>query len=495
MTEEYDVIVVGGSNAGGVAAAAAAEKGGKVLVIDKESNSSFLFRNTIASLNSKAQQKAGIKINKWELLDYLELFNQDHVDQRLLSLWADQSGAVMDWLDEKVLQPNGAHLYAEKDAYSETLTNKAFPTGNEVTKNERERDRGWGRYVMEFDQKLGVDFKYLTRLEHLVTNQENRVVGVEVTDLTNNQVYQIKAKRGVILCTGGYGADRALMQKWNPSGLSTNVYAQSPRNNGSGILAAMEVGAVKDDQPASIVFDRGGVFVGTNAKTFYDQSDWRVKGYLVLGSYPLLKVNLNGERFFNESAPYQFAMNSLTKQPGNLEVMIWNEETMKHLDQFHTLGCSRLGWPGILDEAGQRAKVEEKLKQGYIQKADSIEELAAKMHLPKDKLVKTVKRYNQMCAQGEDTDYGKEKYRLFPVDKAPYYAVTLGGVLLDTLDGLSVNTEMNVLNEKREAIPGLYAAGNCAGGFFWGSYPDRVPGLTASHAIVFGRLAGLNIMK
>lgn len=493
--EEYDVIIVGGSNAGATAAAAVAENGGKALVIDKESNSGFLFRNTIASINSSAQKRAGVEIDKQELLDYLQLFNQDHVDQRLLSLWADKSGCVVDWLEDKILKPNGTHLYAEKDAYAETLTNKAFPTGNEVTKDDKQWDRGWGRYVINYDEKLGVTFKYRTQLEHLLTDANNRVIGVEVTDLESHKVYKIKSKRGVILATGGYGADRALMQKWNPSGLKTNVYAQSPRNNGSGILAALEVGAAKDDQPASIVFDRGGVYPGTNGKEFYDQSDWRVKGYFVLGSYPLLKVNLKGERFFNESAPYQFAMNSLTKQPGYLEVMIWNEETMKHLDQFHTLGCSRLGWPGILDEKGQRDKLQERLKQGYVQKANTIEELAEKMNLQKNTLQKTVKRYNQMCEKGKDTDFGKEKYRLFPVDKAPYYAITIGGVLLDTLDGLRVNTKMQVLTENSNIIQGLYAAGNCAGGFFWGSYPDRVAGLTASHAIVFGRLAGQNIMK
>lgn len=492
MNCDYDVIVVGGGNSGGFAAAAAAEKGAKVLVIDKESNAGYIYRNTIASINSKAQQRAGIKINKAEVLDYLNLFNQGHSDHKLLDLWAEQSGETMDWLEEKVLEPNGTHLMAEGDAYYETLTNKAFPVGNEVTKNEKEWDRGWGRYVIDYAEKVGAEFRYNTRLEHLMTDDSGRVCGVEVTDLPTGRVYQIIAKDGVIICTGGYGADRALMQKWNPSGLKTNVYVQSPRNDGSGLLAALEVGASKDDQPASIVFDRGGVHVGTNAKTFYDGSDWRVKGYFILGSYPLLKVNLKGERFFNESAPYQFAMNALSRQPGNLEVMIWNEETMNHLGDFHTLGCSRLGWPGITGIEGYKATLKERIEQGYVQTADTIEELAEKMHLPKETLVETVKRYNELAAKGEDTDFGKEAYRLFPVEGAPYYAITLGGVLLDTLDGLHVNTKMQVLNENGNPIKGLFAAGNVSGGFFWGSYPDRVPGLTAGHAVTFGRLAGQN---
>ena len=76
------------------------------------------------------------------------------------------------------------------------------------------------------------------------------------------------------------------------------------------------------------------------------------------------------------------------------------------------------------------------------------------------------------------------------VSEAPYYGAIVGGRLLATLDGLRVNTHMQVTNKQGNVIKGLYAAGNCSGGFFWGSYPDHVPGLTASHALTFGRLAG-----
>lgn len=488
IKNSYDVIVVGASNAGGFAAGAAAEKGAKVLVIDKKGSSEHLYRNTIASVDSAAQKRAGIKINKRELVEFLSAFSQDNVDQKLLWTWADNSGEAMDWLEERVLKPNGDHIHATGDAEYETLINKAFPSGNEVTADDKSWDRGWGKYVIKTDKELGVTFKYNTKMEHLVTNTENQVTGVQVKDVESGAVSEIKATKGVIICTGGYGANEALLQKWAPTLLQKNVYTQGPRDDGSGQVAAMEIGASRDQEPASIIFDRGAVPVGTNVKDFYVK-DWKSHQF-VLGSYPLLKVNLKGERFFNESAPYQFAMNSLMHQPEHLEVMIWNEKTMANLKQFHTLGCSRLGWPGIFDEAGERNLVTKFLDQGIVKKADSIAELAEKMHLPVDQLKQTVARYNGFCETGQDLDFGKEAFRLFPVDEGPYYAVTLGGILLATLDGLHVNERMQVLDEWEEPIDGLYAAGNCAGGFFWGSYPDRVPGLTASHATTFGRLAG-----
>ncbi|ABJ58624.1 LytTR family DNA-binding domain-containing protein [Lactobacillus delbrueckii] len=90
------------------------------------------------------------------------------------------------------------------------------------------------------------------------------------------------------------------------------------------------------------------------------------------------------------------------------------------------------------------------------------------------------------------SDYIKEAYRITPIKKKPYYGCILGGRILCTFDGLRINTKMEVLDENHDPIPGLYAAGNDAGGFFWGSYNDhdRVPGLAASHTHTFGRLAG-----
>ncbi|MBA1395025.1 FAD-binding protein, partial [Lactobacillus sp. XV13L] len=147
------------------------------------------------------------------------------------------------------------------------------------------------------------------------------------------------------------------------------------------------------------------------------------------------------------------------------------------------------GWPGNKEVAGRKEQNEEKIKEGLVQKADSIEELAEKLQLPKEQLVKTVERYNELANKGVDEDFGKEKSRLLPVEGAPYYGAWFSGVLLATLDGLQINDHMQVLNSDNDPIKGLYAAGNCSGGFFWGSYEDRVPGLTCSHAQTFCRLA------
>lgn len=489
----YDVIVIGASNAGGFAAAAAAENGAHVLCIDKAGDTSNLYRNTLGSINSQSQKRAKVKISKENIVQFLTAFAQDNVNQSLLWAWANHSGETMDWLEDKVLKPAGTHLHSYQDAHYETQINIAFPTANEITKDNKSWDRGWGQYLINYCRKLGVEFRWYTKLEHFLTDKKKEVVGIKVKDEKTNEVYAITAKKGVVLASGGYGANQALVQKWNPTLLKKCVATKSPRDDGSGQIAAIEIGAARDDEPASIIFDRGAVKPGTNAKDTY-QVGWDVKMF-TLGSFPFLKVNLKGERFFNESAPYQFEMNANMHQPGNLDVEIFNEKTLSHLKDFHTLGCSRVGWPGGNNAESLKKRLQENIEAGTAVKANSIKELAQKLYLPPDTLIKTVERYNYLAKKRQDEDFGKENYRLFPIEGAPYYGVIFGGVLLATFDGLQINDHMQVLDNNYDPIKGLYAAGNCSGGFFWGSYEDRLPGLAAGRATTFGRLAGIYVTQ
>ncbi|WP_277143119.1 MULTISPECIES: FAD-dependent oxidoreductase [unclassified Lactobacillus] len=488
MENSYDVIVAGASNAGAMAAMAAAEKGAKVLLIDKSGSSQFLFRSFFAALDSNAQRRAGIKVDKAKLMNFLTLFYQGNVDERLLWTWANHTDETANWLEDNIMKPHNAVLRVQPDANYETIVNTAFNTELALTTP----DNDWahyGEWMIDKVKELGVTLKYNTKLEELVTDDSGKVTGVITSDRASGAKTEYAATKGVIICTGGYGGNPELMQKWDPLGYKKNVYSDGPRDDGSGILAGLKVGAARDEEPAEIIFDRGAVKVGTKAEEHY-LIDFKGQGYFWMGAYPLLKVNLNGERFENESVPYQFDTNAAAKQPGYLEAEIWSEETMDHLAQFHTQGCSRLGFPGIYNTEENKAEIQRRIDDGMVQKADTIEELAEKLHMPKDNLVHSVERYNEMCKKGEDTDLGKEQFRLFPVEHGPYYGVVYGGRLLATLDGLRINTKMQVIDKNGKPIPHLFAAGNCSGGFFWGSYPDRVPGLTCSHAQTFGRLAG-----
>lgn len=486
-TLETEVLVVGAGNGGLMAAAAAAEKGAKVTVIEKEDTIN-LMRVGLAGVGTNAQKRAGTAINKYDLVEYLAAFAQHNVDEGLIYHWANHSAEAVNWVEDNILKPHGAHLRSEPDAMVTSPAYKGFPTENDPTIDDK-TFAFYGQWFQEKVEEMGVDLKFKTPLVQL-TEADGTVTGAIAQDLASGDYVEIKATKGVILATGGYSANKELLKKWNPTALKKNVFNDSPRNDGAGIVSAMNVGAIKDEEPAHCIFDRGLVPVGTKTEDMYVQTatyeDW-----LWLGSHPLLKVNLRGERFSNESVPYQFIVNAASKQPGYLYAMIWDDDYGEYAKQFHMLGCARVGFPGYMASAEKLMEdTEQYVKKGLVVKADTIEELAEKLQLPVENLKKTVARNNQLVVDNIDKDFGKEAYRLTPVEKKPFYGCILGGRVLCTNDGLRVNKQMQVLNADYDPIAHLYAAGNDSGGFFFGSYPDRVPGLAASHAQTFGRLAG-----
>lgn len=90
---------------------------------------------------------------------------------------------------------------------------------------------------------------------------------------------------------------------------------------------------------------------------------------------------------------------------------------------------------------------------------------------------------------GEDVDFGKEAYMLSSIRKAPYYGVTLGGIILSTGDGLRINTDMQVYNTDGQVIPGLYAAGDCSGSIFADGYYNLTHGMACGRTLTFARHA------
>jgi len=191
-------------------------------------------------------------------------------------------------------------------------------------------------------------------------------------------------------------------------------------------------------------------------------------------------------------------------QPNHTYVDIFDANNKKYCEQFDEVGCCRL-FPfdnGALSnrdyDSVWKSMTEgddSLLSNGYLVKADTIEELAEKLNIPSDNLVASVKRYNELCANGVDEDYGKEVNRMTPVDTAPYYGIRTCAWHLTTLDGCRINTDMQVIREDGTVIEGLYATGDCTGGFFANNYPNLFTGLACGRTMTFGRHIGKLLAK
>ena len=310
----------------------------------------------------------------------------------------------------------------------------------------------------------------------------------------NDQHYlRITASKGVIMCTGGYATNTPMMLALQPHTMKMKINVPiGSKADGSGIKAMMWAGAELDPTHCSMMFNRASC-LPTETAGYKTNGKW-----YWFGEQPFLKVNLNGDRFCNESGPYEFMLHSMYMQPHHTYVDIFDSNNKAYAEQFQEVGCCRL-FPfdnGAISNMpydyvwSQMTEGENShLAMGYLQKADTIEELAEKLNIPADHLKATVERYNELAKKGVDEDYGKPEHRMTPVDQPPYYGIRTGAWHLTTLNGCRINTDMQVLREDGTVIEGLWATGDCTGGFFAQTYPNLFTGLACGRTMTFGRRA------
>ena len=511
ITEELEteVLVVGCGTGGWIATMTAAEEGAKVLVVEKRETPTGI-REDIGGINSKLQLEAFKKfpefeINKIEALQDIVRYASGYVDSDLVKTWIDNSGELVDWLTNLMESTGDWYMSLEGGIGDQEHPerDKAYATGhsphkteqgtkNEVTTNSTFRD---------FCDKTGnVDWRFSTALVKFdIDAAAGRVTGIIAQDLTDEHYIRIKATKGVIMATGGYATNTEMMLALQPQTMKmkANVPIGSTAD-GSGIKAMLWAGGQMDPCHASMMFNRCSC-LPTETAGYKTNGKW-----FWFGEQPFLKVNLKGQRFCNESGPYEFMLHSMYMQPFHTYCDIFDANNKQYCEQFEEVGCCRL-FPfdnGAISNRGYDACWKEMtegenshLELGYLQKADTLEELAEKLNIPADEFVKTVERYNELCAKGVDEDYGKSVHRMTPVDTAPFYGIRTGAWHLTTLDGCRINTNMQVIREDGTPIAGLWATGDCTGGFFANNYPNLFTGLACGRTMTFGRRAAKMVVN
>lgn len=497
-TLDTEVLVVGCGTGGWITAMTAAEEGARVLVVEKRETPTGI-REDIGAINSRLQQEAvtqypELAIDKMEALQEIVRYGSGYVDSDLVKVWINESGELVDWLTD-LLESTGDYYMSLEGGVgniNDPGRDKAYATGHSPHKTEKAASDDSITLNSTFQahcDELGVQWKLSTALVKLVQDESGKVTGIIAQDQTDNHYVKINASKGVIVCAGGYACNTEMMQALQPMTLDMKInYSLGSTCDGSGIKAMMWAGAGLDPTHASMMFNRC-CCLPTETAGYKTNGKW-----FWFGEQPFLKVNLKGKRFCNESGPYEFMLHSMQMQPQHTYCDIFDANNRQYAEQFDEVGCCRLfPFPnGAASNMGYDyvwSKNEELIEEGYLQKADTLEELAEKLQIPVDDFVATVERYNELCAKGVDEDYGKEKHRLTPVDTAPFYGIRTGAWHLTTLNGCRINTDMQVLDADGEPIEGLYATGDCTGGFFATTYPNLFTGLACGRTMTFGRRA------
>ncbi len=499
-TLDTDILVVGIGTSGWPALMTAAEAGAKVLAIEKGA-APIDVRGDMGAIGTKWQKETEqrfpeMAIDKMEAIEDIVRYGTGYVQFDLIRFWADHSAETVEWIGD-ILERSGKYFmqhegglgnqnYPERD--------KAYATGHSPHKTDAYADDSSVSYASVFTEhmeELGYPdaIRCNTALVRLIQDDAGKVIGAIAQDTEDQHYIRINTAKGVIMCSGGYLMNTPMMNALQPMTQEMKVQVRiGSKGDGSGIKAMLWAGAEFDPIHTSMMFNRACVKPDETAGA-ETTGEW-----FWFGEQPFLKVNLKGERFMNESGPYEFQLHAMEMQPGHTYCDIFDANNKEYTRQFEEVGCCRL-WdfdngaiPNRYYDSCWESN-EALIESGYLQKADSLEELAEKLNIPVDAFVRTVERYNALCAAGKDEDYGKAPHRMTPVDTAPYYGIRTCAWHLTTLDGVRINTDMQVLREDGSVIEGLYAAGDCSGGFFANNYPNLFTGLACGRSMTFGRHA------
>ena len=512
-TVDTDILIVGAGNGGMFAAAYAAANGLNFRVIEQNANVQDT-RHWYGAIDSAAAKEAGEKpADRAKLLSEISRYASGKCDQRVVKTWINESAAMHDFmrsiLEDKygwVCDFTSGSEAAWPTENAEHNTDYLFPV-QEHNYMASESASGLARneLLLQYIQELGYDVDFKTSLAKLEKNSEGRITGIIAQSTEDDHFIRYNANKGVLLACGGFPGNPYMMEQLDPLGTSvTTACSYSPADKGYGIRAAVWAGANLDKEAAPMLFDRGVVAPGVDGGYVDSDSAFGGKAFpgkirqYNPGTQPFLKVNRNGERFANESCPYNDIVYAAAHQPGRVYAQICDANILEDAKRFHTIGCSAQTRNG--GEKYIQGKMDEAIEAGALFKCDTLDELADKMGFTgaaKDTFLATVERYNELYDKQNDEDFGKPAYRLSAIRTAPFYGCWLGASLLTTEQGIAINEKGQALDNNNQPMEGLYITGDMSGSFFANNYPCLMAGVAMGRTLTFAmkavkQMAGLD---
>ena len=481
--EEFDVIVVGAGIAGNAAALTVATEGNGVscLLIEKGStpsgNSPFCKGDAIWTKDVAAMSS------------YMKELSHGTTPDDVLEAYAQGLGEIYDWVIELGANKEEMSITEpttdpeERNAEYHELENSYAFGYFAIGKNTDVEVKGPDHVQVFLQDAVAqhsdiVDYRTSTPLVDLVQDESGAIVGIVAGEKTPTY---IRAKRGVILCLGGFEHSPEMMQNYLGQGAA--VPAAGSLNTGDGHRICARIGAdfwhmnncagfwmagrdlentTYTNPPIFKPAPKGfGITVGVNGRRFY--MDW--DGYNVREKYPYMSDmsvhvgSRHGHMQFGGEWPH-------LPMPSKAWFL------------FDAEGLAQ----GAIPPSTTKGEPD---KEGYALAANTIEELAALMEVPVDELVTTVDQWNECCANGKDVYFHRPESTLVPVQTPPFYAQLCAPSFLNTDGGPVRAANGAILDYDGNAIPGLYSAGEF--GSIWGHYYEG--GGNVAECLVFGRIS------
>ena len=486
-TVDADVVVVGAGGAGMTAAITAAAEGKNVVILESQSmvggNSvratggmnagktvyqdenefgesagvektlktaaeKYADNETITALaKTVSEQWAAYQANPTGYFDSVELMELDTMiggkginDPELVETLCANSADAIDWLDE-----HGITLHNVSSFGGASVKRIHRPV------NAEGKTVSVGSYMIpllqENCEKAGVKMMLDTTATEILTDANGAAVGVKATGASGETV-TVNAK-AVVLATGGFGANLDMVVKYKPE-LKGFMTTNAPGIQGQGIEMAQAIGA------ATVDMDQIQIHPTVEANT----AALITEGLRGDGA---ILINEEGKRFIDEVGTRDVVSAAEIAQTGSYSWLV--------VDQAM---------------ADASSVIQGYIKKGYTVTGSTYEELGKAMGVDAAAFAETMEKWNGYVEAKNDPDFGRTSFAN-PLNTAPYYAVKVTAGVHHTMGGLKINANTEVLNEKGEVIPGLFAAGEVTGGVHGA---NRLGGNAVADFTVFGRIAG-----
>ena len=441
-SEIYDVVVIGGGGAGLAAAVSAARQGASVAVLEKADS---LGGNTIratAMYNCVDDQlQHPLQIMDSEQLFFEETFNGGHQKAkpelvRILTSQADEGLAF--------LQELGLEI--------DTVIDNCL--GGEHARGHYSKAHNGTDFIQVLSDacvREQVDFYLNTRAEALI-QEGSAVIGVQAVQ--QRQPIQFQARQGVILATGGFGYNVEMRMQYDQSLTGDLLCSNTPGTVGDGLVMAQAIGASLIDMEYIELYPMADIYDGGLHNSIPNAIN---HGIL---------VNTEGDRFIREDAGRDELAQAIRAQDHGFVYSLAD-------DDFSSLQEDRDFLEGLV-------------LMGQVVKADTLEDLARQLELDFSVLEAAVNDYNRSDEQQYDPRF-QRRTLINKIDHPPFYATAKTVTVHHTLGGVEINEHAQVLDQKTQPIPRLYAAGEVTGGIHGA---NRLGGNSFPDCIVFGRIAG-----
>lgn len=466
MNITCDVAIVGGGASGIALAAAVQERDLKTVVIEKSSKIGGPVNggNGLFAIQSRQQKKAGVTYTHKDVFDFLMQHGHYRTDAGLVSSFVNNCTPALEWLERLGVKFG---LCPEENSIHFRSWHTLSRPGPSITEALEQSFRANGGEVLN------------NCLVQSLTTTNGAVTGVRGRKADGEEV--IVQSRAVVLATGGCAGNSEMIIEYTPflpgkTIIMENIGTEDgPSSRGEGLKLAWSVGAKKGE----IVMDTylcmpppygGGGGMCPELRLFHD---------------PQLMVNCKGERVINEEIIVNgaFAGNVAIRQPDGTIYMIVTDEMAAAYEE----DC-RLNPPMTpFGPAPECTPFREFFHDAVENKnadclfiADSVEELAAKIGSEPKALEETIVKYNAECEAGVDNSFYKSSEYMKPLHGSRFYACKFLVASYGSLGGIVINAKGQVLNDNRDAIPGLYCNGMDANSINAGSYTHQMSGSSSA---------------